>query len=128
MATRFELLTLALPADLAPETVQPAVGQLVAACWSSMSRAQLLDRARRLALRASLRPLAGLAPDGSARFALRLTLPEPPAAAMDARIPAVARVLELTACVRRLARRRAGARRAKVSLPPARDARQLGLF
>ncbi|WP_028206502.1 hypothetical protein [Paraburkholderia nodosa] len=119
MATRFELVMLALPTELAPESVPESVTRLIAVCWPGMSRAQLLDRARRLALRASLRPIAGLSADGCARFTLRLTLPSPE--------PSAAAVIELIAHVRRLARR-AGARRAKVSLPPVRDARQLGLF
>ncbi|WP_321943987.1 hypothetical protein [Paraburkholderia tropica] len=128
MSTRFLLVTLALPSALAPESVPTPVANLVAACWPGMSRAQLLDRARRLALRASLRPLAGLAPDGCARFALRLGLPEPEVAGTRSTFAAAAGVIVLTAHVRRLARRRAGAQRAKVSMPPARDARQMGLF
>lgn len=105
-----------------------------------MSRAQLLDRARCLALRASLRaslrPLAGPSAGGCARFTLRLTLPLSMAApvpasmpaAVSISVPAAAGVIELIAHVRRLARRRAGAHRAKVSLPPARNTRQTGLF
>jgi hypothetical protein len=78
-----------------------------------MSRAQLLDRARRLAMRASLRARADFAPEGVSVFSLMLE-------AADGRI-------ELIAHVRRLAPRRTG-RRAKVSLPPPRDARQRVLF
>ncbi|CAG9235762.1 conserved hypothetical protein [Paraburkholderia tropica] len=127
MSARFQLVVIALPPDLPPEAVPEQVRALVAACWAGMSRAQLLDRARRFALRASMCPLAGLAPDGCARFALRLALPDPLADAVPSTVAAAA-VIELIAHVRRLARRRAGARRAKVSLPPARDARQMGLF
>jgi hypothetical protein len=78
-----------------------------------MSRAQLLDRARRLGMRASLRFRAGVGPEGVSLFSLMLE-------AADGGI-------ELVAHVRRLAPRRAG-RRAKASLPPPRDARQRGLF
>ncbi|MCP3713198.1 hypothetical protein M3I54_41135 [Paraburkholderia sp. CNPSo 3274] len=112
-----ELVALALPAGCAPETLPPAVAALMAACWPGMSRAQLLDRARRLALRASLRARPGSSsepgPDGVRLYALVLMMGEVRA--------------ELVAHVRRLARRR-GARRARASLPPARDMRQAGLF
>ncbi|MGF6980040.1 hypothetical protein QFZ94_008557 [Paraburkholderia sp. JPY465] len=71
-----------------------------AACWPGMSRAQLLDRARRLALRASLRARPGSSsepgPDGVRLYALALT--------------SGAVKTELVAHVRRLARR-CGARR-----------------
>ncbi|RAR48271.1 hypothetical protein C7401_15223 [Paraburkholderia unamae] len=117
MADRLELVALALPPGCAPESLPPAVVQFIAACWPGMSRAQLLDRARRLALRVSLRarPAAGQAagPDGVRRYALVLTLGAAKA--------------ELVAHVRRLARR-SGTRRARASLPPARDVRQAGLF
>ena len=78
-----------------------------------MSRAQLLDRARRHALRASLRMRPDAGPEGVSLCSLVLESP-------DLRT-------ELVAHVRRLARRRT-VRRAKVSLPPARDVRQQGLF
>ncbi|WP_245641699.1 hypothetical protein [Paraburkholderia bannensis] len=81
-----------------------------------MSRAQLLDRARRLALRASLRALkepAIAGPEGVRRHVLVLV-------AQDIQVVLVAHV-------RRVVRRR-GARRAQVSLPPPRDVRQGGLF
>jgi hypothetical protein len=55
MARRFEIVSLALPADYAPESVPPAVDRLIPVSWPSMSRAQLADRTRRLDLRASLR-------------------------------------------------------------------------
>jgi hypothetical protein len=113
MADRLELVALALPAGRAPETLPPAVAAFIAACWPGMSRAQLLDRARRFALRASLRARPEPGPDGVRLYALVLVVGEVRA--------------ELVAHVRRLARRR-GARRARVSLPPARDARQGGLF
>ncbi|ACC76279.1 hypothetical protein VOI32_37770 [Paraburkholderia caribensis] len=119
MATRFELVMLALPPTHAREALPTVIDKVIAACWPGMSRAQLLDRARRLALRATLRSLQGLAPDGSARFSLKLTLP--------AAGHTPAQVIDLVARVRRLARRRAVARRATVSLPPPRDVRQLGL-
>jgi hypothetical protein len=78
-----------------------------------MSRAQLLERARRLALRASLRVRPGVGPEGMSLFSLALEAPDGHA--------------EFVAHVRRPVRRRAG-RRAKASLPPLRDTRQQGLF
>ncbi|WP_322052972.1 hypothetical protein [Paraburkholderia bannensis] len=113
MADRLELVALALPPGCAPESLPPSVVAFMAACWPGMSRAQLLDRARRLALGASLRERPEPGPDGTRLYALVLIIGGVKA--------------ELVAHVRRLARRR-GARRAKVSLPPARDARQGGLF
>ena len=113
MTVRFELVALALPAGCAPESLPPSVAALVAACWPGMSRAQLLDRARRHALRVSLRLRPDAGPEGVNLFALVLE-------SADLRT-------ELVAHVRRLVRRR-GAHRAKVSLPPARDVRQQGLF
>jgi hypothetical protein len=128
MTTRFVRVTLALPADLAPEAVPQTAVHLIAACWPGMSRAQLLDRERRLTLRASLRRLAGLMLDGCSRFALRLALPDPAEAAVAVIVLATEDAIELTAHVRRNARHLADARRAKVSLPSARDVRQMGLF
>lgn len=113
MADRFELVAIALPIGCAPESLPPPVIALVAACWPGMSRAQLLDRVRRHALRGSLRFCPGPGPEGVSRFSLVLESAEVRA--------------ELVAHVRRIARRRT-ARRAKVSSPPARDERQQGLF
>ncbi|WP_321906119.1 hypothetical protein [Paraburkholderia tropica] len=113
MADRLELVALALPAGCAPESLPPSVAAFMAACWPGMSRAQLLDRARRLALCASLRARPEPGPDGTRLYALVFIIGEVKA--------------ELVAHVRRLARRR-GCRRAKMSLPPVRDARQQGLF
>lgn len=113
MAVRFELVALALPSGCAPESLPPPVAALVAACWPGMSRTQLLDRARRLALRMSLRARPEAGPDGLQLYSLVLV-------AEGVRA-------ELVAHVRRLARRRT-AHRAKVSLPPARDVRQQELF
>jgi hypothetical protein len=113
MANRFELVALALPADCVPESLPVRVSQFIAACWSGMSRAQLLDRARRLGLRASLRVRPERGPEGVRLYALVLTVGE-------------VRV-ELFAHVRNLAHR-GGARRARASRPPARDARQRALF
>jgi len=113
MAVRFELVALALPAGRAPESLPPSVVQFIAACWPGMSRAQLLDRARRLALRASLRARPGVGPQGLSLFSLMLE-------AADWRT-------ELVAHVRRPVRQRAG-RRAKAVRPPPRDMRQQGLF
>ncbi|WP_227749412.1 hypothetical protein [Paraburkholderia atlantica] len=113
MAYRLELVALALPANCAPESLPAPVSQFVAACWPGMSRAQLLDRARRFTLRASLRARTERRPDGVQFYALVLVTD-------DARA-------ELVAHVRRLARR-GGARRARASLPPAQDERQTGLF
>jgi hypothetical protein len=114
MAYRFELVSLALPADCPPELVPPAVGRLISLAWPGMSRAQLVDRTRRLDMRASLRVQPGIGPDGLAQF--RLTLSFANAS------------FELIAHVRRVVRRRTGARRQKPSLPPARDIRQQSLF
>ena len=78
-----------------------------------MSRAQLVDRARRLDMRASLRVQPGrgpIGPDGLTQFKLALTF-------ANGRF-------ELVAHVRRVKRRRSGANRQKPSLPPARDTRQ----
>ena len=113
MADRLELVALALPAGCAPESLPPPVAAFMAACWPGMSRAQLLDRARRQALRASLRARPEPGPDGTRLYALVLIIGGVKA--------------ELVAHVRRVARGR-GAPRAKVSLPPARDVRQAGLF
>lgn len=113
MAVRFELVALALLPGCAPESLPPPVVALIAACWPGMSRAQLLDRARRLALRMSLRARPEVGPDGLQLYTLVLV-------AEGVRA-------ELVAHVRRLARRRT-ARRAKASLPPLRDERQQGLF
>ncbi|WP_433706425.1 hypothetical protein [Paraburkholderia sacchari] len=113
MAVRFELVALALPAGCGPESLPPPVAALVAACWPGMSRAQLLDRARRLALRMSLRARPDAGPDGLQLYSLVLV-------AEGVRA-------ELVAHVRRLARHRT-AHRAKVSLSPPRDVRQQGLF
>ena len=114
MAYRFELVSLALPADCPPELVPPAVGRLLSVAWPGMSRAQLVDRARRLDMRASLSVQSGIGPDGLTQFRLTLSLAD--------------ESFELTAHVRRVRRRRKGARRQKPSLPPARDIRQQSLF
>ncbi|WP_321954144.1 hypothetical protein [Paraburkholderia bannensis] len=116
MADRFKLVALALPPDCAPEALAPSVVAFIAACWAGMSRAQLLERARRIGLNVSLRMLADPVVDGVQRHSLRLASQD----RQDMHI-------ELVAHVRRIVRRR-GARRAKASLPPARDARQGGLF
>ncbi len=92
MAVRFELVALAQPAGCAPESLPPPVAALVAACWPGMSRTQLLDRARRLALRMSLRARPESGPDGLQVYSLVLVVE-------DVRT-------ELVAHVRRLARRR----------------------
>jgi len=114
MPQRFELVALALPAGCPPESVPPAVGRLISAAWPGMSRAQLVDRARRLDMRASLRVQPGIGPDGLTQFRLTLRFSDG--------------CFELIAHVRRVIRRRTGARRRKPSLPPARDARQQTLF
>jgi hypothetical protein len=114
MAFRLELVSLALPADCPPESIPSVVGRLIALAWPGMSRAQLVDRARRLDMRASLRVQPGINPDGLLQFRLTLSF-------ADERF-------ELIAHVRRVTRRRTGARRQKPSLPPARDFRQQSLF
>lgn len=113
MPARFELVALALPAGHAPESLPLPVAQFIATCWPGMSRAQMLDRARRLAVRVSLRALRGSRPDGVGLFSLVMNGADGNA--------------ELVAHVRRVKRRRT-ARRAKVSLAPPRDVRQQELF
>lgn len=114
MTDRFELVSLALPVDCLPESVPSAVGQLISAAWSGMSRAQLVDRARRFDMRATLRVQPGIGLDGLTRFRLGLSFADGS--------------FELIAHVRRIVRRRPGARRQKPSLPQARDVRQQSLF
>ncbi|SKD05592.1 hypothetical protein SAMN05445504_9541 [Burkholderia sp. CF099] len=117
MADVFELVALALPGDTAPESLPASVRQFVAECWPGMSRGQLVARARRLALRPSLRACRASAPGEIALFALTLTVGT--------------QILSLVAHLRRLASRRASARQRKVaaaSRPPARDPRQASLF
>ncbi|WP_434667226.1 hypothetical protein P5W99_38540 [Paraburkholderia sp. A3BS-1L] len=114
MAYRFALVSLALPVDCPPELVPSTVSRLIAAAWNGMSRAQLVDRARRLDMRASLRVQPGIGPDGLTQFRLTLSFANGS--------------FELIAHVRRVIRRRTGARRQKPSLPPARDIRQQSLF
>jgi hypothetical protein len=103
-----------LPADCPPESVPSAVGRLITAAWVGMSRAQLVDRARRLDMHASLRVQPGIGPDGLTQFRLALSF-------ADERF-------ELIAHVRRILRRHPRARRQKPSLPPVRDIRQQSLF
>jgi hypothetical protein len=114
MADAFELVALALPGDTAPESLPE---QFVAECWPGMSRGQLVARARRLALRPSLRACRASAPGEVALFALTLTVGT--------------QIVSLVAHLRRLASRRASARQRKLaaaSRPPARDPRQASLF
>ncbi|TFE37787.1 hypothetical protein E2553_41115 [Paraburkholderia dipogonis] len=113
MAHRLELVALALPAGLAPESLPSPVAQFVTACWPGMSRAQLLARARSHGLRVSLRVRREPGPEDVRLYALVL-------------VTGQSRV-ELLAHVRWLAHRR-GARRARASRPPLRDSRQRGLF
>ncbi|WP_430233304.1 hypothetical protein [Paraburkholderia tropica] len=122
MADRFELVAIALSVGYAPEALPPAVVAFVGACWSGMSRAQLLERARRVGLHVSLRRLNDSAVDDVQRHTLRLTamIGQNGPKGGDASV-------ELVAHVRRVVRRR-GARRAKVSLSLAMDTRQGGLF
>jgi hypothetical protein len=114
MAYRFALVSLALPVDCPPESIPPAVGRLISLAWPGMSRAQLVDRTRRLDMRASLRMQPDIGTDGLAQFRLTLNFANGS--------------FELIAHVRRVVRRRTGARRQKPSLPPARDIRQQRLF
>jgi hypothetical protein len=119
MADRFELVAITLPPGCAPESLAPVIATFIDACWSGMSRAQMLDRARRIGLRVSLRMLSDPPIDGVRRHGLRLdSLDSPNGHGV---------CIELVAHLRRVARRR-GAGRAKASLPPARDTRQGGLF
>ncbi|RQM44167.1 hypothetical protein EHZ19_30040 [Paraburkholderia bannensis] len=119
MADRFELVAIALPVGYTPEALPPAVVTFVGACWNGMSRAQLLERGRRIGLHVSLRRLPDPAVGGVQRYALRL-------ASKDG-VKRVEVGVELVAHVQRIVRSH-GARRAKASLPPARDTRQQGLF
>ncbi|WP_321889479.1 hypothetical protein [Paraburkholderia bannensis] len=119
MADRFELVAIALPCTSAPESLAPDIANFIAMCWSGMSRAQLFERARRIGLHVSLRRLPDRAVDGVQRYALRLASKD------GGKREEVGS--ELVAYVRRIVRRH-GARRAKASLPPARDTRQGGLF
>ncbi len=73
MADAFELVALALPVDVAPESLPATVRQFVADCWPGMSRSQLIGRARRLALRPSLRAYRRSAPGDIGHVALTLT-------------------------------------------------------
>ena len=114
MAARFELVVLALIHDSAPESLPLSVTRLIAVFWPGMSRAQLMEHARRLGMRASLRAEPGLGPDGLKRFRLTLAL--------------AGASVELRAHVRSVHRRRKNARRQKPSSPPARDVRQGSLF
>ncbi|MEX3930026.1 hypothetical protein AB4Y36_39555 [Paraburkholderia sp. BR10936] len=59
MAHRLELVSLALLADSPPESVLSAVGRLISVAWPGVSRAQLVDRVRRLDMRASLQVQPG---------------------------------------------------------------------
>ena len=111
-------MALALPADLAPDSLPDAIKRLVAERWPGMSRAQLVARARRQGLHPSLRALvdsrgAG-APGETGHFSLSVTVD--------------GTVVRLVAHLRRIAKRRSPARPAKASKPLARDPRQGSLF
>lgn len=118
MADTFELVALALPGDCAPESLPVAVKRLMADCWPGMSRAQLIARARRQALRPSLRAAVdhpgAAAPGATGHFSLTVT--------------ADGREVRLLAHLRRITKRRRPARPVKASKPPARDLRQGDLF
>jgi hypothetical protein len=114
MIDRFEPVVLAmpLPPDCVPEGLVPSVASFIVACWTDMSRAQLLERARRIGLNVLLRVLPDPVADGLQRHTLQLF-------SQDRRDVH----MELVAHVRGVARRRA-----KASLPQARDGRPGGLF
>ncbi|MFM0363056.1 hypothetical protein [Paraburkholderia sediminicola] len=114
MADTFELVALAMPAGVAPETLPCRVKRLVADCWPGMSRAQLVARARRYALGPSLRMHGASAPGETGRFSLTVTVD--------------GTAVHLVAHLRRITKRRRPARLAKASKPPARDPRQGSLF
>ncbi|CAB3742794.1 hypothetical protein [Paraburkholderia rhynchosiae] len=117
MADAFELVALALPGDVAPESLPATARQFIADCWPGMSRSQLIARARRLSLRPSLRAYRPGAPGEIGHFALTLT--------------AGMQTVSLIAHLRRVAQRRASARSRKAataSRPPVRDPRQASLF
>ncbi|MCI0150787.1 hypothetical protein KNO81_33490 [Paraburkholderia sediminicola] len=107
-----------LPAGFAPDALPDAVKRLVAECWPGMSRAQLVARARRHALRPSLRaaaaPPGAAAPGETGYFSLTLLAGGAP--------------VRLIAHLRRVKRRHQSARPVKASKPPARDPRQGDLF
>jgi hypothetical protein len=117
MADAFELVALALPGDIAPESLPATVRQFIADCWRGMSRSQLIARARRLSLRPSLRAYCRSAPGDIGHFALTLT--------------AGMQTVSLIVHLRRVVLRRGSARSRKAataSRPPARDPRQASLF
>jgi len=117
MADVFELVALALPGEVAPESLPATVRQFVSDCWPGMSRGQLVARARRLALRPSLRAYRASAPGEIGLFELTLTTG--------------AQIVSLIVHLRRVAKRRTsarGRRAADVSRAPARDPRQASLF
>jgi hypothetical protein len=114
MADTYELVALALPADVAPESLPAAVKRLVADCWPGMSRAQLVARARRHALRPSLRAHGASAPGETGHFSLTIIADGVP--------------VRVVAHLRRITKRRPSARPAKASRPPVRDPRQASLF
>ncbi|MBB5503321.1 hypothetical protein HDG37_007561 [Paraburkholderia sp. MM5384-R2] len=117
MADAFQLVALALPGDVAPESLPAIVHQFVADCWPGMSRSQLIARARRFALRPSLRAYRPSAPGDIGHFALTLMVG--------------AQTVSLIAHLRRVAQRRASARNRKAataSRPPARSASDVALL
>lgn len=118
MADTFELVALAMPAGVAPEALPCRVKRLVADCWPGMSRAQLVARARRHAMHASLRAAVDnpdtTAPGETGRFSLTVTVD--------------GTAVHLVAHLRRVTKRRSPARPTRVSKPPARDPRQRNLF
>jgi hypothetical protein len=114
MADTFELVALALPADLPPELLPPTVKRFVADCWPGMSRAQMIARARRHALHPLIRAHGASAPGETGHFSLTVIVDGTP--------------VRLVAHLRRITKRRSPARPAKASKPPARDPRQGDLF
>jgi len=114
MADTFELVALALPADLSPESLPADVKRMIADCWRGMSRAQLVARARRHALHPSLRAHGASAPGETGLFSLTLQADGVP--------------VQLVAHLRRVKQRRMSSRPAKASKPPVRDSRQASLF
>ncbi|RQS66623.1 hypothetical protein DID96_23295 [Burkholderia sp. Bp8963] len=117
MSDTFELIAISLPPDMAPEALPAAVKSMVADCWPGMSRGQLIARARRHALRLSLRAREACAPGEIGRFCLYLT--------------ADGETVRLVAHLRRVLRRRKLMRSGKPvrnSGTPPRDPRQASLF
>ena len=109
MAGVLELVAFGLPPTFPPEAVPEPGAQFVAACWPGMTKGQLLARARKRGWRPSWERL--------------------PKVVAEADIEVYGFALLIDGCVVPLmARMRRVAGVVKLSGPPERDERQLGLF